>query len=410
MVDSLTIIYLGYSFVAFYFLFLYLTIYVRNRKDFYFSPPIKKDYSLSIVVPCYNEEGVIGETIEAILNSDYKNLKKVIVVDDCSTDGSWEVIKSYAKKYDRVVAAQTPKNTGKASGSKNYGAKFVDTDLIGFVDADSFPKKEAIRKAIGFFNNPKVGAVTTSVLVKKRTNLIEKLQSIEYKVIVFTRKILGFVDAIYVTPGPLAIYRKKAFDEVNGFDEKNLTEDIEITWHLVSKGWKIEMSIPSRVYTVAPNKLKQWYSQRIRWNVGGIQTMDKYKKTFLKSGMLGSFIIPFFIFSWIIGLVGIGVMGYRIFQRFLVDYLSTKYSIGAQTAVLALREINLTPNALLFFGTAILISSLFFTFLSLFHTREKEFKRPGLFNVIVFALIYLLAYPIILIVSMWRFVRGKKVW
>jgi len=192
------------------------------------------------VVPCYNGEESIAKTIQALLDSDYKNLKKIIVVDDCSTDNSYEIIKKFAEKYSKVLAVKTPKNTGKAGGAKNYGAKFVNTDLIGFTDADSYPQESAIRKMIGFFDNEKTGAVTSMVLVKKREKLIEKLQAIEYKIIAFTRRLLGFVDAIYVTPGPLSIYRKSVFEEVGGFDEKNLTEDIEITWHLILKKYKLK--------------------------------------------------------------------------------------------------------------------------------------------------------------------------
>lgn len=344
------------------------------------------------------------------MGSDYKGLKKIIVVDDRSTDNSFSIIKSYAEKYKKVVAVQTKKNTGKASGAKNHGAKFADTELIGFVDADSYPQKDAIRKMIGFFDDEKMAAVTSSILVKKRENFIEKLQSIEYKIIVFTRKLLGFVDAIYVTPGPLAIYRKKAFDEVEGFDESNMTEDIEITWHFVSKGYRIAMSVSSRAYTVAPDNFKGWYRQRIRWNVGGIQTINKYKKSFLKVGMLGTFILPFFVLSWILGILGIVILVYRGSRRFLVQWLSAKYSIAAETAILTLRDINLTPNVLLLFGTAIFIMSLSFTFLALSHTREKEFKNHGLFNILTYSLVYLMAYPIILVVSMYKFAKGKTGW
>jgi len=410
MPDLLTIVYLIYSFIAFYFLFLFSLIYARNRKKFFSVQKLTKNYSLSIVVPCYNEEENIGGTIQALLDSDYSGLKKIIIVDDCSTDSSYEIIKKYVAKYMKVMAVKTPKNTGKSSGAKNYGAKFVNTELIGFTDADSYPQKDAIRKMIGFFDNKKIGAITSSVFVKKREKFIEKLQAIEYKIIVFTRKLLGFVDAIYVTPGPLVIYRKKAFDEVEGFDENNLTEDIEITWHLVSKGYKIGMSVPSRVYTVAPDKFRGWYRQRVRWNVGGIQTINKYKKTFLSVGMLGTFILPFFVFSWILGITGIFVLAYRVFQRVIVHYLSTTYSIGAQTAVLTLREINLTPNVLMFFGTAILILSLSFTFIAISYSREKEFKKPGIFNILIYAFIYLLAYPLILITSVSIFIKGKKFW
>ncbi|MBA7598182.1 hypothetical protein ES703_05193 [subsurface metagenome] len=410
MPELLTIIYLVYSFIAFYFLFLFLLIYAKNRKDFFSIPKITKNHSLSIVIPCYNEEKNIGGTIEAVLNSDYKGLKKIIVVDDCSTDNSYAVIKKYAKKYKKIMALKTPKNTGKASGSKNYGAKFADTELIGFVDADSYPQKDAIKKMIGFFDDKNIVSVTSSIFVKKRKRFIEKLQSIEYRIIAFTRKLLGFVGAIYVTPGPLAIYRKKAFDDVGRFDENNLTEDIEITWRFLSKGYKIEMSVPSKAYTVAPNRFKTWYLQRVRWNIGGIQTINKYRRAFARKGILGSFVLPFFILSWVLGILGIAILIYRGFRRITIHYLITKYSIGAQTAVLTLREINLTPSVLLFFGTAILLLSLLFTILALSYSKEKEFKKVGIFNILIYSFIYLLAYPVILITSLFKYVKKEKAW
>jgi len=410
MPEPLTIIYLFYSFIAFYFLFLFILIYAKNKKKFFSIPKITKNYSLSIIIPCYNEEENIKGTIEAVLNSEYKGLKKVIVVDDCSTDNSYEIIKKYAKKYKRIMVLRTPKNTGKASGAKNYGAKFVDTELIGFVDADSYPQKDAIGKMVGFFDDKKMASVTSSILVKKRERFIETLQSIEYRIIAFTRKLLGFIGAIYVTPGPLAIYRKKAFDDVGGFDENNLTEDIEITWHFLSQGYKIEMSVPSRAYTVVPDRFKTWYLQRIRWNIGGIQTIDKYKKTFAKKGILGSFVLPFFVLSWMLGFLGIGILIYRGFRRIIIHYLITRYSIEAQTAVLTLREINLTPNVLLFFGTSILLLSLLFTLLALSYIKEKEFKKVRIFNILTYSFVYLLAYPLILITSIFKYIKKERSW
>ncbi len=408
--EILTVIYLSYSFIALYFLILFAMIYVSHRKEIFECPKSNKNYSLSIVIPCYNEEKSIGGAIESLLNSDYKGLKKIIVVDDCSTDNSYNVIKMYAKKYTNVIALQTPKNTGKASGSKNYGAKFVKSELIGFADADSYSNKDAITNMIGFFDNPSVGAVTSQILVKERKKFIEKLQEIEYKIIAFSRKLLGFIDAIYVTPGPLAIYRKDVFDKIRGFDEENLTEDIEITWHISSAGYDIRMSVPSKVYTIAPNKFSDWFKQRIRWNVGGLQTINKYKGTFLKKGMLGNFILPFFVLSWIVGILGIFVLGYRVIRTLILRYLSTTYSIQAQTAILTFRDLNLTPNVLVFFGIFIFMFSIFFTSIVLLHLREEEFKKHGLFNIISYMFIYLLAYPFLLIISVYKFLRGKKSW
>ena len=211
--EKLTILYLVYTFIAFYFLMIYILTYIQNRRRIHEIIEPDKIRSLSIIVPCFNEEETIGKNIETFLASDYKGLKKLIIVDDCSTDNSYKIIKKYAKKYARVIALQTPKNTGRASGAKNFGIKYVKTKLIGFSDADSLPNKNAISKMVGFFNDPEVGGVTSRVFVNNPKNYLTRIQSIEYKIIAFTRKLLGFLDSIYVTNGPLSIYRKKAFDQ-----------------------------------------------------------------------------------------------------------------------------------------------------------------------------------------------------
>jgi len=412
--EFLTIVFLVYSFIAFYFLFMFLLLYVHNKEHFFDYPKPERQYSLSIVIPCYNEEEHIEQTIQSLLNSEYKRLKKIIVVDDCSTDNSFEIIQKFAKRYPRVMAVQTPKNTGNAAGAKNYGAKFVETELIGFTDADSYPDKDAIDKVVGFFNEPNVGAVTSSIFVKKRDKFIERLQTVEYKVITFTRKFLEFLDAVHVTPGPLAIYRKTAFEDVGRFDEKNLTEDIDITWHLQVKGWKVKMSIPSYVYTVVPDTIKDWIKQRNRWNIGGLQTINKYKKYFFrKSGMLGNFIMPFFVLSWITGLVGISILFYRLSRRFIFEFLSAKYSVGAQAALLTLRDINLTPNVLIFFGIALFAMGLSFTLIALVNARdkkEKRYKQTGVLTLAFYTIFYLLAYPLLLVFSIYKFLKREISW
>lgn len=409
--DFITIVFLVYSFLAFYFLFLFILTYVHNKKEFFSTPQITKEYSLSIVIPCYNGGEVIGKTIENLLKLNYKNLKKIIIVDDCSTDNSYEIAKRYEKKYpEKIKVVQTAKNLGRAAAAKNYGAKFVNTELIGFTDDDSMPEKESVNYMIGFFDDKKVGAVTSTVLVQNRGNFILRLQSIEYKVIKFSRKLLEFLDSIYVTPGPLAIYRKSAFDDVGGFDEKNLTEDIEITWHLQYKGYKIKMAVPSRVYSVAPDKIKEWISQRNRWNIGGLQTVSKYKSTFLRKGMLGAFILPFFVLSWLVGLFGIGIFGYRIARIITLKYLSASYSVKAQTAVISLSDINLTISALIFFGLAVFFLSLFYTIFALSNIKEEKYKKENWFSVGFYMLFYLLFYPIILIISSYKFLKGDLRW
>ncbi len=411
MMDWITVLYLGYTFVAFYFLLIYVLIYVQNRRQIYETIIPNKNRNLSVVIPCFNGGASIGKTIRAHLNSNYPYLKKIIVVDDCSTDNTASVIKKYAEENSRVMYVKTPKNAGNAAGAKNYGSKFVKTALIGFSDDDSVPAKNAVSRMVGFFNDEKMGAVTSRVLIKGKQNFLTKSQAIEYKIIAFTRKLLGFVDSIYVTNGPLSIYRKKAFDQVGGFDEDNLTEDIEITWHFVSKGWRVQMSIPSVVYTYPPTTIGTWFHQRIRWNVGGIQTVAKYRKIFLQCGMLGLFILPYFIFSWFLGLTGLFFLLYRFGKYAIMKYLVIKYSMATNIPLLNHSDFILNPSILFFFGILLFALGLVYTLLALIHSRDSgEIIGHGLLDIFIYSIFYLLMYPPLLIVSFYKYLRGYREW
>ena len=409
--EWLTILYFVYTFIAFYFLSLYILTYMQNRKQIYETIKPDKIRSLSIVIPCFNEAESIGKNIEALLASDYKGLKKIIVVDDCSTDNSYEIIKQYATKYPRVMALRTPENTGRAAGSKNFGARFVKTELIGFSDADSILNKDAITKMVGYFNDAKMGAVTSRVFVNNPKNYLTRAQAIEYKIIAFTRKLLGFLDSIYVTNGPLSVYRKKAFDQVRGFDMQNLTEDIEITWHFVSKGWKVQMSIPSIVRSSPPTTVKTWFKQRIRWNVGGIQTVAKYRKKFLECGMLGFFIMPYFILSWFIGITGLFFLGYRLTKYIMMKFLVAKYSVAAQVALVSMNDFNLNPSILFIFGIVLFTLGLIYTITALIYSKEwGRLTGHPIRDIFIYSFFYLLMYPPLLIVSFYKYFRGYNTW
>lgn len=406
----LPIIYLFYMFVSMYFLFFFLLLYFKNKKNIFECPTTQKQYSLSIVIPCWNEEKTIRGTIEALLNSDYKGLKKIIVVDDCSTDNSYSIIKEMAGKYKKIIAVQTPKQTGNAGGAKSYGAKFVDTDLIGFTDSDSYHAKDAINKLVGFFDDEKVGAATGAFTPRNTNGFLEKMQVIEYNVIAFTRKLLGFVDGIYVTPGPLAIYRKKAFDEIGGFDPANMTEDIEIAWHLISAGYKIKMCLSSSATTTVPTKMKAWYRQRRRWCVGGMQCIVKYKKDFLKKGMLGMFVIPFFTFQFFLGLLGLSVFVYVFIRNIISKYLLVTYSIPAEVPLLTMEDFFITPSFLNYLGIILFVAGIAFTLLILGIMRETILKKQSLFNIFLFSLVYLSIYPFITISSIYNYFKRDKRW
>ncbi len=406
--EILAYIYLMYMFISLYFLIMFLLLYFKNKEDIFgYERPTKK-YSVSFIVPAFNEEKTIKDTVKHIFDINYK-IEEVIIVNDCSTDGTLKVARELIKKYPKLKILNNKKNLGKA-GSLNRALKIAKGELVAVVDADSYPSRNSIKKLVGFFDNEKVGAVTCVIVARNKNKFIEKLQSIEYRVIAFTRKLLDYIDAIYVTPGPLALYRKKALLEIGGFDEKNLTEDIEATWHLTAKGWERRMCLSASVSTTVPSKVRAWFNQRRRWNIGGLQCIYKYRKFLGKKGMLGYFIIPFFIMTTFLGLLGLSIFSYLITRRFISNFLYTKYSVIAETPLLTLEKFYITPSVLNYLGVVLFIFWTIFTLIILSILKEKILVKQNILNIPFYILVYLTFYPFIMLSAIWGIIRGKKIW
>jgi biofilm PGA synthesis N-glycosyltransferase PgaC len=392
--QALPIIYLAYMFVSMYFLAMFLMLYLRNRKTMFSYPEPSKKYSVSFIVPAYNEGKTIEDSLKHIFNVDY-DIDEVIVVNDASTDNTAEVLERLKEKYPKLRVITHKKNSGSAAKAQNTGLRAAKGELVAVVDADSYPARDSIKKMAGFFDDKKVGAVTCPVFVRGGKKFIEKLQAIEYKVIAFSRKLLDYVDGIYVTPGPLALYRKEALLEIRGFDEKNLTQDIEATWALTAKGWDRRMSLSTHVTSTAPDKFWAWFKQRKRWNIGGLQCIYKHRKSFLKKGMLGYFIMPLFIFSTFLGLIGLSIFAYLIITRSVSRVIYTGYSIAAETPLVTLNDFYITPSFLNYLGVILFVFGLVFTLVTLAILKEKIFRRENLLN-IPFYFQRQLVFPIII--------------
>jgi peptidoglycan-N-acetylglucosamine deacetylase len=407
--EFLPIIYLGYMFVSIYFLSLFLLLYFKNKKDLFSYPRAKKNYSISVAVPAFNEEKTIKNTIEEILKSDYSGLKEVIVVIHRSRDNSLKIARQLEKKYKKVKVYTLETGNSKAA-PLNFALSKAKSELFSVVDADSYPAKDAFGKMVGFFDNEKVGAVTCVIVPRNRKTFMERLQATEYNVIAFVRKMLDYVDAIYVTPGPLAIYRKSALIEIGGFDTENMTEDIEATWHLAYEGYHRRMCLDTHVTTTTPVKMKNWYKQRRRWNLGGLQCINKYKKSFLKRGMLGFFILPFFILQLFLGLIGLSIFVYLTTSRAITNFLFTRYSIALNSPLITMETFYVTPSFLNYLGVILFIAGAIFTFGVLYVMKSDMLKRQNLFNLLFYLIFYLSIYPFIMIGAIYYFFRGGAKW
>ncbi|MFP4112217.1 MAG: glycosyltransferase [Candidatus Woesearchaeota archaeon] len=293
---------------------IFFLITLIENKNKLKNPVPKKTLSASIIVPAYNEEKTLAKTIKSLLALNYpKDKLEIIVVDDGSTDKTLEIANMIASKKENKfpVKVLTKENGGKGQ-ALNISIKQAKGELVGALDADSFVHPDALYNIIGHFNEKKVMAVTPSMKVHEPKNILQKVQAMEFLLGIFLRKVFGLLDSIHVTPGPFTIYRKEFFNKYGGYDENNITEDIEIALRIQSLGFKIRNSVDAFVHTSSPSKFMPLMNQRIRWYRGFMDNVINYKQLFgPKHGNLGMFILPASLVS--VALVILSV-GYTLFS------------------------------------------------------------------------------------------------
>lgn len=406
--ETLTIIFLVFLFFAIYFFCFFIVLLANNYKKVFYYPEPKRKYSISFLVPAYNEEGTIADTVRAVFNSNY-DVAEVIVVNDGSKDKTAEVVKKLKKEYPKLILLDKV-NSGKAD-SLNAGIKIAKGELIAVVDADSYPEPEAVERMVGFFNDEKVGAVTSCVYLKNKNSFFEKIQEIEYITLAWTRKLLDFIDSVYVTNGPLSIYRKKVLVEIGGFDKKSITEDIEVTWHILSKGYAARMSLSAKVYTTAPNKFRRWWRQRVRWGQGGIETLIKYKEDFFKKGKFGLFVMPFVAFSIIMSLITFIFGAYLVFRQLSIGLMYTNYSVSMQNTLFRVENINFNPQIMIILLAVLFVISFFYgTMVFKLMEQHHILKKKRILNRFFYMLVYLTLYPLVWFDSIYRVIKGEHKW
>ena len=405
MPDTITIIYIFLFFFGIFFILIFIMLHYRNLKMLYASPPIKKYPTVSFLVPAYNEEDSLESTILNLMEVDYpKNKKEIIIINDGSKDNTKKIAEKLAKKYREIVFLDK-ENSGKAR-SLNKAIEIAKGELIAVVDADSYPSKDALKKMVGHFEDERVAAVTSRVLVKNKVNWLCKFQVLDYSIIAWTRKLLDFVDSVYVTNGPLSLYKKSVVKKVGGFDPNNLTEDIEITWHILSEGYQTRMSYSAIVYTIVPENFKIWVKQRVRWNLGGIQTVKKYWKTMFKKGAFGYFVIPYVASSFFLAIFGFLLWTRFVWTKGSYHIVSLYYAFKGYDYLKYL-EFSFQLTLLLFLGVLFLVLAIIYYKIGF---KNSETGKKNVIKILGYAFFYRSLYVIPLLIAIYKIVRGDLRW
>ena len=257
------------------FAYFYLNEYTF-KKNGDFSPFV------SVIIPVFNEEKVIRQTIKSLLSLDYSNYE-IIIVNDGSTDKTKSVAESLVGNHPGVhskikVSLINQSNSGKAR-ALNAGIQYSKADFVLCMDGDSQLSPDSLKSAARHFSNPKIGAVAGNVKVLNRRKFFTDLQALEYiEGLNMARSAQSFIRLVNIIPGPIGVFRKKAIEDAGCYSSDTFAEDADLTVKIIASGWKIYYEPNSISYTEAPSTLQQLLKQRYRWTRGILQSLRKHKR------------------------------------------------------------------------------------------------------------------------------------
>jgi cellulose synthase/poly-beta-1,6-N-acetylglucosamine synthase-like glycosyltransferase len=233
----------------------------------------------SIIVPTKDEEVVIGRCLSSLLEIDYpKDKMEIIIVDGNSADNTCKICSDFVEKHPGTFKLIKEKVSNGKPAALNLALPSVTGDIVGVFDADSVPEKDVLRKVASYFNDKKVSAVqgrTTSLNEKK--NLLTRVVSMEerawYQALLNGKEKLKLFVPLN---GSCQFIRRETLQELGGWDEASLTEDIELALRLVEKNHQIKYAEDVCCGQETPNGLHELIKQRTRWYRGYMETAVKY--------------------------------------------------------------------------------------------------------------------------------------
>jgi biofilm PGA synthesis N-glycosyltransferase PgaC len=375
--------------IAFFSLFtlnVFILLYLRHRKD-YASPPKPTGWEplVSIVMPAYNEENYIVPSIRSLLEMDYPEGRlDIIIVDDGSTDNTYKVAKAFEGKNLRVLK----KENGGKGAALNFGLKKAKGELVATMDADSYVMKDTIRGLIPYFQDKDVMAVTPAVKIKQSSSWLKEFQRVEYLMILFSRKLLSFIDSVPVTPGPFSMFRRRVFDEVGYFDEHNLVEDQEIALRIQAANYKIKSSMTADVYTEPPGNMRDLLKQRVRWQRGGIRNYWKYRHMIKPEyGDFGMYFVPLNFAALTAFFLILGLLAYSV--------LSMPYYFQ----YIWFEALGMDVTFVTFVGSFVVVTSTVFLWLAIRSFRNEQVKLPYLLSFLIFYWYLMLGYNVLFLLK-----------
>src|SRR5688572_12893571 len=211
---------------------------------------------VTVIIPAFCEEEVIGHSIGAALKMDYPHFE-VLVVNDGSTDRTVERVQPFLRD-PRVRLLDKQVNEGKAM-ALNDAIMCSKGELLFIMDADAVPRTDVLRLMVPHFRSARVAGVAGNPRVRNTGNLLCRLQAIEFSsVIGLMRRAQRVWGRVMCISGVVGMFRKSALIDVGLYSPGMATEDIDLTWKLQAKFYDIRYEGSAMVWMLVPSTLKVW--------------------------------------------------------------------------------------------------------------------------------------------------------
>jgi peptidoglycan-N-acetylglucosamine deacetylase len=270
------------------------------------APKDHRDYQpeVTVIIPAYNEESVIVDTVRSALASDYPKME-ILVIDDGSADRTSELVEEHFGRDPRVRLITQP-NRGKPA-ALNHGLAEASGEIIVSIDADTIVDPGAVRLLVRHFADPQVGAVAGNVKVMNRNRWLTRWQALEYITSQnLEKRAFDLLNCIPVVPGAAGAWRAELLRKAGGFSGDTVAEDTDLTLTIRRNGWKIVYDEDAIGRTEVPETVEALIRQRFRWTFGTLQAVWKHRDAVGKPryGTLGWVAIPnIFLFQIVLPLV-----------------------------------------------------------------------------------------------------------
>lgn len=236
---------------------------------------------VSVIIPAYNEMDNIEATMLSVIHNTSIR-KEIIVVDDGSTDKTFEIATRVAEEHKnlKIRVIHTP-NGGKAS-ALNIGVSHARGIVVVCMDGDTIFTPTTLEHLVEPFADPRVGAVSGKVYPCTATNIMERMQSMEYLIGQnVIKRAFSAINGISVIPGAVGAFRKRDVIAIGGFSTDTMVEDQDITLALLARGRRVVYARRALAYTEVPRTVHGFLRQRFRWMFGTFQCLFKYRRALI---------------------------------------------------------------------------------------------------------------------------------